>query len=138
MNYSVSTLTTRPDCQALLNIVNAEKSDLAYRRTGLERQHYSSAVTAVSIEADLAATTAELNALQTVLAGIPPGPTYEQTQVKFRKAEYRKFLLEQRKGNFGPIAMVEKQFDIACIDHALVEADAFIASLTTRMNELPV
>jgi hypothetical protein len=34
--------------------------------------------------------------------------------------------------------MVEKQFDIACIDHALLEADAFIASLTTRMNELPV
>ncbi len=58
--------------------------------------------------------------------------------VKIKKAEYKKFLLDQRKTNFAPIALVEKQYDIACLDHSIAETDAFIASLTARMNELPV
>ena len=138
MNYTVSILTTRPDCQALIQIANSEKDDLAYRKAGLLRQHQSTAATSAGISNGLAAVDAELAALQTVIDLVPPGPTYDETIVKFKKAEYKKFLLEQRKGNFGPIALVEKEFDVACIDHALAEADVFIASLTTRMGELPV
>lgn len=137
MNYTVSHLTTRPDCQALLDIANAEKSDLAYRKAGLQRQQQTSTVTSFSIQTDLAAVNAEVSALEMVLNAIPPGPTYDDTQVRITKARHKKFLLEQRKGNYGPISLVEKEYDIACIDQALSETDAFIVSITARMDELP-
>ena len=138
MNYTVSHLTTRPDCQALLDIANAEKSDLDYRKTGLLRQRQTSTVTSFSIQSDLAAVNAEVSALEIILNALPPGPTYDDTMVRITKARYKQFLLEQRKGNYGPIALVEKEYDIACIDQAISETDAFIVSLTARMDELPV
>lgn len=137
MNYSVLTLTTRPDCQALIKIASTEKETLAYRRTGLTRQHQTASDTSLNIEADMAAVVAELASLETVLNRVPPGTTYDDALVRHKKAEYRKFLLEQRKGNYGPIALVEKEYDIACIDQAITETDAFIASVTARMDELP-
>jgi hypothetical protein len=138
MNYSVLTLTSRPDCQALIEIANAEKDNLAYRKTGLQRQHQNVSITSLGIQTDLSTVIAELAALQSVLDIIPPGPTSDETMVRFRKTEYKKFLLEQRKGNFGPIALVEKEYDIACIDQAIAETDAFILAVTARMDALPV
>ena len=138
MNYSVLTLTSRPDCQALINIASAEKDNLAYRKTGLQRQHQSASITSIGIQTDLSTVIAELAALQSVLDTIPPGPTADETMVRYKKAEYKKFLLEQRKGSFGPIALVEKEYDMACIDQAIAETDAFILAVTARMDELPV
>jgi hypothetical protein len=139
MDYSVSTLSTRPDCQALINIANAEKGNLEYRKTGISRQHQSASLTSLGIQTELAAVTSELTTLNGIIGNLPAGTTYyDETVVKIKRAEYKKFLLEQRKTNFGPIALVEKQYDIACLDHAISETDAFIARLTTRMNELPV
>jgi hypothetical protein len=136
MNYSVSLLTTVADCQSLISIANAEKEGLAYRKTGLERQHESATLTSAEIETELASVDAELNALQTILNSIPEGPTRVETLRKFKKAEYKKFLLEQRKGNYGVMKLLEKEYDIACIEKDITEADAFITAITNRMNEL--
>jgi hypothetical protein len=138
MNYTVSQLTTKPDCEALLQIANAEKSDLEYRKAGLQRERQASTLTSYSIQTGLAAVNAEVSALETVLNALPPGPTYDDTQVRITKARYKQFLLEQRKGNYGPISLVEKEYEIACIDQALSETDAFVVSITARMDELPV
>jgi hypothetical protein len=137
MNYTVSHLTTKPDCQALLDIATAEKSDLEYRKTGLQRQRHASTATSFSIQADLAAVSAEVSALEIVLNALPSGPTYDDTLVRITKARHKKFLLEQRKGNYGPISQVEKEYEIACIDQAISETDAFVVSITARMDELP-
>lgn len=138
MSYSVLTITTRPDCQALINIATAEKDDMDYRRTGLVRQNNSATGTSLTIESSLAAVNAELGALATIIAALPPGPTLEENLVKQKKADYKKFLLEQRRINYGPIARVEREYDIARLDEGILESDAFIAELTARMNELPV
>lgn len=137
MSYSMSSLQTKAACSALLDIAGREKSNLEYRKTGLQRQSDSATVSALEITAGLAAVNAELAALESILATLPPGPTYDDNMVRKIKAEYKKFLLEQRSGNYGPIALVEKEYDIACIDQAIVETDAFIAALTTRRDELP-
>jgi len=131
-------LTTRPDCQALINIANSEKGDLVYRRSGLMRQNESATTTSLEIETGLAAVNAELSALASILATLPPGVTLEENIVKQKKAEYKKFLLEQRRVNYGPIALVEREYDIARLDEGIIESDAFIASITTRMDELPL
>ena len=137
MNYSTQLLATKPDCQALLNIANSEKETLAYRKTGIDRQRQSVTLTSAEIETELASVTAEMDALQTVYDNLPEGPTKQETLVKFTKAEYKKFLLEQRKGNYGVLSVLEKEYDISCIEKDIAETDAFILALTTRMNAIP-
>lgn len=137
MSYTVTLLATKADCTALLNIANSEKDGMIYRKTGLLRQSQTANLTSMEIEASLAAVTAELAALNSILAALPPGPTYDENVVRKTKAEYKKFLLEQRRGNYGPIALVEKEYDMACIDKAIEETDAFIVVITARFDELP-
>lgn len=137
MDYTVSMISNRIDCQAMIDMATDDKDALVYRKTGLERQKQSASSTTVGIEADLSATVAEIAALQTVLNGLPEGSVKEDTKVKITKAEYKKFLLEQRKVNYGSLALVEKEYTIACVEQSIAETDAFITALTTRFNELP-
>ena len=50
MIYTVAILTLKADCQALINIANAEKDDLSYRRAGLVRQSQTATSTSLEIE----------------------------------------------------------------------------------------
>ena len=137
MNYSIQLLATKPDCQSLIDIANSEKEGLAYRKTGLERQRLSVTGNAAEIETELAAVTAELEALQEVYDKMLPGQIKQETMVKLTKAEYKKFLLEQRKGNYGVLSVLEKEYDISCVEKDIAETDAFILALTNRMNAIP-
>ena len=136
MNYSVSLLTTRPDCQALIDIATAEKSDLNYRKTGLMRQSQNATLTSAEIEAELTSVNAELAALQTLIDNLPDGPIKEDTIRRYKKADYKKVLLEGRRGKYGVLSILEREYDIACIDLDISEADAFITALTDRLNAL--
>ena len=136
MNYSVGTLTTTADCQALINIANSEKEAATYRQSGMVRQRQSASINAAEIEAELAGVIAELETLQPLLETLPEGPFKVETLRKFKKSEYKKFLLEQRKGNYGVLALLEKEFDIACVEETILESEAFITALTERMNAL--
>ncbi len=134
MEYTVSLLTTAADCQALINLANQEKEILDHRRVGMEIQRKSSATNSVSIEAELAAVTAEIDAYNSVIASLPDGPVKEENRRKLIKSEYKKFLLEQRRENYGVLAVLEKEYDIACLEKDLEETDAFIAALQAQMN----
>jgi hypothetical protein len=136
MNYSVSLITNRPDCEALINIAMEEKGNLDYRKLGLTRQRQNVTQTSVEIEAELASVTVEIEALQAVIEGLPDGPTKDETVRKLKKSEYRKFLLEERKGNYGVLALIEKEYDIACIEKDIVETDVFIAALNDKLAVL--
>ena len=136
MNYTVSLLTNKPDCQALIDIANAEKETLSYRKTGLLRQSQSATLTSAEIEAEITSVNAELAALQTVINNLPDGPTKEDAIRKYKKADYKKTLLEQRKGKYGVLSLLEREYDIACIEHDIAETDDFITAVTDRMNVL--
>ena len=138
MSYTLTSLSTKADCTALLNIANGEKDGMVYKKSGLQRQSQTATLTAMEISASLAAVNAELDALESILLNLPPGPTFDENLVRRTKAEYKKFLLEQRSSNYGPIALVEKEYDMACIDKSIEETDAFIEALETRRDELPV
>jgi hypothetical protein len=137
MIYTVSLISSRADCQAMIDMANDDKATLAYRSTGLQRQKQQASSTSVSIDADLAASVAEISALTTVIAGLPEGEVKEETKVKLKKAEYKKFLLDQRKISYGSLSLIEKEYNIAVTEQSIAETDAFIVVLTNRMNELP-
>ncbi len=136
MNYTVSLLTTRPDCQVLIDFANEEKGTLAYRKEGLQRQRQSATITSQEIESNLLAITAELQALQLVYDSLPDGTAKQAIFNTIKKSEYKKFLLEQRKENYGVLALLEKEYDIASIDRCIVETEDFIEQVTDRMNEI--
>ena len=137
MDYSVSLLTTRPDCQALIDLANSEKGTLAYRKTGFERQHLTATVTSQEIESSLVAVTAEIGALQLAHGTLSEGPSRDTIFNNIKKCEYKKFLLEQRKENYGVLALLEKEYDIASVDRNIAETDDFIDQVTVHMNTLP-
>ena len=136
MNYTVSLLTNVPDCQALINIATREKSDLNYRKEGLMRLSQNATLTSAEIEAELTSVNAELAALQTLIDNLPDGPIKEDTIRRFKKADYKKVLLEGRRGKYGVLSILGREYDIACIDHDIAEADAYIIAITDRMNTL--
>jgi hypothetical protein len=136
MNYTVSLLTTRPDCQALIDLAKRDKDTLAYRKLGFERQRLSVTITSQEIASNLLAVTAELQALQAVHDSLPDGAAKQDIFNNIKKSEYKKFLLEQRKENYGVLALLEKEYDIASIDRSIVETDDFIGQVSTRMNAI--
>lgn len=136
MNYSVSLLTNRPDCQALIDIANADKKGLLYRRTGLEIQSDSATSNSSEIDAELSAVTAEVASLQAIINGLPDGQTKDILILRYKKAEVKKALLESRKDKYGVLSLLQKENDIACIDKDIIEIDAYITALTDRMNAL--
>lgn len=136
MNYTVSLLSNKPDCQALLDIANTQKEGLQYRKTGLQRQKQTATITGGEIEVQLTSLNVEIDALQAVHDSLPEGTTRVETLRNLKKAQYRKFLLEQRKTNYGVLSLLAKEYDIACIDDEINETDAFIAAVTARMAEV--
>lgn len=136
MDYTTSLLTTAPDCQALIDLASREKNTLAYRKMGFERQRLSATITSQEIESKLLAVTAEIQALQAVHDNMPEGPSKQNIFDSIKKAEYKKFLLEQRKENYGVLALLEKEYDIATIDRCIIETDDFIGQVTHRMNQI--
>lgn len=136
MNYSVEMIMTKPDCQAMINIATAERNVLVHKKSVQQFQHQNASATSVDVEAELAATSAELAALANILASLPESPTKDKLFINFKKVEYKKFQLEQRKGNYGVLALLEREYDIACVDKAITETDAFLADLATRFAEL--
>ena len=136
MDYTVSLLTTAADCQAAINIARAEKENLDYKRMGLSRQRQSATLNAASIEAELAAVNAELEVLQQILNTVQEGQLKEETRGKFKKADYKKFLLENKKANYGALSMIEKEYDLASNDKVIAETVDYINALENRMKEL--
>ncbi len=136
MNYSVEMIMTKPDCQAMINIATAERNVLVHKKNVQQFQHQNASATSVDVEAELAATSAELAALESILSTLPESPTKDKLYINFKKVEYKKFQLEQRKGNYGTLALLEREYDIACVEQSIVETDAFLADLAVRFAEL--
>ena len=134
--YSVSNLTTVADCDVLLGIAQKEKSDLNFKKLSEERLVTNYSNTAVEIDAILQGVNAEIDAVDTVIAILPEGPTKEAEETRKVRLEYRKFLLENRKESYGAVAQLEKELDLERVNKQLAEVDVFIAEVTTHRDTL--
>ncbi len=134
--YSVNLLQTKADCDALITIATKDKDNLEFRKESLERQSATATETAVEIQAELEAINAQLSYLDGIIASLPDGKLKEENVAKWRKADYRKFLLTNRKNNYGVVAAIDKEYDIGCIQKSIEETDNFIAAITERKNAL--
>ena len=131
-HYPVSQLTTVSDCDAVLNIAASEQKNLEWKKLSVERQKEQYARNAISIAADLMAKQAEKQALDTVVANLPEGATKTENLTKRTKVEYSIFLLENRKTNYGDVALLEKEYDLQRVKRELEETVTFIEEVAAR------
>lgn len=137
MDYSLVKITSQADCDSLIQLANKEKDDLQYRKTTVTHQNANFAETAADVDAELSSVNAQLTALTTVIAGLPAGQVKDSNITKQKKLELKQFLLNQKKENYGSIALLQNEMEQATIDAQITEVDAFVAAVTTHKATLP-
>lgn len=136
MNYSVANLTQVADCNSLLAWAAREKADLNYKKITIERMSQKYSETSVGLDAEIQGVIAEIAAVEIIIAALPDGPSKEVAQDKKVTLEYRKFVLENRKENYGTVALLQKEAELGRIDQELAELEVFVTSLEARVVAL--
>ena len=132
MAYSTASLSTKADCDLLISLANKEKGDLEYRKISLQRQQTNYTENSVEVASELNAVNAELSALDTIITSLPDGATKDDQITKKKKAELKQYLLTQKQEDYGSIALLTKEFELARIQTELDEATVFITALEIR------
>lgn len=136
MEYSVRNLTEVTDCDSLLTWSHNEKSDLEFKELSETRLITKYSTTSIDIEATLQGVVAEIAATITIIAALPDGPSRTDAENRKFRLEYQKFLLENRKANYGFVALLQKEMDLKRIQAEISEVNAFIAEIEDRRTQL--
>ena len=136
MDYSISSLTQVADCNALVAWAVRENADLNYKKITIERLTQKYAETSVGLDAEIQGVIAELAATETIIAALPQGPSREAAMDKKTTLEFRKFVLENRKENYGTVALLQKESELGRIDQQIAEVDTFVAAVEARRLSL--
>ncbi len=135
MEYSLSQITTREDCDVLLDAAIAEKRNLEIKNLQLDKQYAEVTTGSAGIDATLLATSSELTALESVVATLPEGETKETMQTRIMSLTLKKRQLTTRRENYGIIALLQKEYAMTCIDKEIIENDAYREALERRKSE---
>ena len=138
MNYTFTDVQTIAGCDALIDSVNKDKSDLEYRKLSLTRQRTSFDSNSVETTTELAQVVGELTIVTGLMIGLEEGDIKTDLQSKKLKLESKKFDLEHKVADYDGKAKIEKEFDIDRVDRQITAADELIAGLLTRKTELTV
>lgn len=134
--YSIEKLTQVSDCDAVLTWAQTEKENLELKKLNESKLTKNYSNTSLSIETELQSIITQMNTINTILPTLPEGSIKEENLKKLRKLDYRKFLLEDRRINYGVVALLEKELDVERITKEIAEIDAFITAVTQKKATL--
>ncbi len=138
MNYNVSLLTSREECQAVITLATFEKKGLEIQKLTLDRKQEVDSSNSQDLAADLVSTETNVASMEAAIANTPEGPVKERLQRDLRKLQVKLDALEVREYNSGPAAVIMKQYALTCADAGIAEADALIVVVTDKLNSFPV
>lgn len=101
-----------------------------------ERQRKSYAETAGEVAAELQTVDAELTAITSVVAALPDGEVKDDNITRQKRLELRKRLLDDKKDNYGVVAVLEKELGIDRLDKELAATQDFIVAIQARKAAL--
>ena len=136
MDYSVQNLTEVTDCDVLLTWAQNEKADLEFKSLSDSRLITKYSTTSIDIEATLQGVNAEIEATVTIIAALPEGPSKTDAENRKYKLEYQKFLLENRKANYGFVALLQKEVELIRVEQEIGAVDSFISAIRDRRSQL--
>lgn len=136
MDYTLTAITTVADCDALLQVADKDQQELNYKKGQQVRAYGIASTGSAGVDAQLAANISETNGLETAVANIPEGPARQTLVDRLADLQHKKYLLEKKRRRYGSLAMLQKQYDITCIEKQITENVSFIDAVTQRKADL--
>jgi len=137
MAYSVSKLKTKAQCDELIAKVQKQKADLQFEQTSVNHQQGNFSGNNSEVEIELQSINTEITGVNTIVATLPEGKTKDNYLKKQASLVHRQLVLEGKIEDYGSIAQLQNEFEIAQLALQIAEADKFLAELQTRKAELP-
>jgi hypothetical protein len=101
IRISITCITSKTDCDALLTLASKEKGDLDFKKISLEHNQQYYLGRSVQVATDLQIVRTELAALATVVAALSEGEVKEDNLDRKKKREYKLYLLEEKARSNG-------------------------------------
>ena len=136
MNYSLTTITTIADCDAILDKASLEQNELIFQKTVQERQYRLVTAGSSGVDAELTGVISQKNALETAAAILPEGPARQDLTDKISDLQHKQFQLEKRRRHYGIPALLQKEYDITAIEKQITEHVSYMDAVTQRKMEL--
>ncbi|MDJ1495157.1 hypothetical protein QNI19_19615 [Cytophagaceae bacterium DM2B3-1] len=137
MALTLTLLTSKADCDKVLDDLSDLKGELEYKQISLTRSRDNASDRASDIEATLASAQAEVDSLTAIIAVLPEGSTKTEMETRKVKAEYKLFTAEQRKLQYGTTAVILYESQLDEIEQRLSVIDGSMSSITTHKATLP-
>ena len=137
MIYNFTNLTSRADCQFLIQEVEKQKRSLTHKLEALRMKDISAEGRSEARDAEILRLSTELVAVETIIAQLPDGKTKNTFLAKREDIQYKLARLNRQRASNGVTADVERDYDIGSVEAQVAVADDFIAGITTHMNAIP-
>lgn len=136
MNVNYSNLTSRADCQFLIQEVEKQKRILNNKIETLRIKDSSAEDRAQARQNEILRLTAELASVENMLQHAT-GAERQRYLDKQVDLQYKLSRLNRSHSSNGIIADVERDYDIGLLEAQLSIAADFISGITTHMNAIP-
>ena len=137
MAYSLTLLTTRTQCDAVLAFATARLGLLNYHDSQTGRRADNLTTSATRDSSELTGLNAYITAMTPVVATLPAGKDRDKQTNDLRVRTDRRDTLVARQNQQGPEALVEAELDSALVDVQLPVGNDFVALVTAHRATLP-
>jgi hypothetical protein len=136
MAYSLSNLTSVADCDLLIGMLTKEQEDLVFQQVVQTKRADDLSDNSVDFQTDLISVQGELDIIEGVIAALPNGPQKEKQLTAKLALELRLRRLNERKDNYGPVGLINAQYQIEVLDLTLSSINNLIADVQTRRAQI--
>ena len=136
MAIDVTILTTTEECDAALDILNAEKTLLERRRRNLDEALQGRSDTTAAISTGIASVQALIAGYQAALAVMVDAREIRNIELKIEREETKLKSLQNRQANYNVVAMLEDHVDLEQYDVQIPVLDTAIADVTAHRATL--
>ena len=136
MNYSLSLLTTRAQCDAVLAYANAKLGLLGYHDAQTGRRTTNLTTSATSDAAELTSLNAFITAMTPVIPTLPTGKGRDKQVKELRVSTDRRDTLLARQNETGPEVLVEAEAEAGLVDIQVPLIQDLITQVTAHRATL--
>jgi hypothetical protein len=111
MAYNFLLLTSVSDCDLMLETLEEANIDLQLKKLQLVKKADSTVNSSIEIETGAPALIAEITAYQTTIPNTTDPGALAVLQDKLKKAEYKLYILNQKRATGGVFALFQQEFD---------------------------
>ncbi|MBC8085488.1 MAG: hypothetical protein H7Z21_19990 [Hymenobacter sp.] len=137
MAYSLSLLTTRAQCDAVLAMATEKRQVLSFRDTESDYRTDNTTVSATRLSAELTGLNTYITAITPVVAGMDPSDERKSLADELRLKTDRRDTLLARQGEVGPEKLVGRELEQALLDPQIPIVDDLIVQVTDHRATLP-